>query len=438
MSGATRTTAPGGAGAANFAGNTFLRFAATSGPLNDTMNAGFGSPIKGAREERQVVPRMMRHRILFILLGLLVTAGHVRAEDMVVENFRRIMAQQKAQRQEYVQRMRELPGGGGGTRTIDQILQIRTEHGKLQLTSPLFGESDRLQNMQFRAAVTGFDEPVTLTVQQIARTGQYYFTLTNTSYPNLDRMSNLSVQMRPDSLLIAKNTTMPRRNEAVSFVQSEGRGMFGQVDGVQLTVYASSNTGRMERNVVLLEQDFATLLRKHPREVDQYLRPMMRELRQDSLFAVDDLTAWQVFSDKWKPNAAVASEVTRLLPELDQEDYATREAARQSLLKLGPDAAMVIYRMKRDGLSPEQRCQLDALLTHHSFLSRAEAQRLATDSDFLLDCLYSPNTQIRQIAADRLGEKLNHPVTVDASADYPARVRQVDALRAEIGKGAKG
>jgi hypothetical protein len=166
--------------------------------------------------------------------------------------------------------------------------------------------------------------------------------------------------------------------------------------------------------------------------VDEYLRPVLRGLRLDNLFAVDDLTAWQVFSDQWSPKPAVASAVTRLLPELDRDDYATREAARQALLKLGPDAAMVVYRMNRDGLSPEQRCQLDALLTHHSFLSRAEARRLADDTDFLLDCLYSDNAAVRRIAAGRLGEKLNHPVTVDASADYPSRVRQVDALRAEI------
>jgi hypothetical protein len=375
----------------------------------------------------------MRYFSLFILVGVLVGAGVARAEDRVVENFRRIMGQQKAQRQEYIQRMHELPGGA---RKINDLLQIRSEHGKLELTSPLFDETNRLQNLQFRAQVEGFEEPCTFSVQRLGRTRDYFFALSNTSYPNLDRMSNLAVQMRPGSLLMSKTESMPRHNQTVSFVQAEGRGAFGQVDGVQLTVYASSNTGRMERNVVLLEQDFATLLRKHPREVDQYLRPMMRELRLDSLFAVDDLTAWQVFSDRWKPNAAVASEVARLLPELDREDYAAREAARRGLLKLGPDAAMVVYRMKRDGLSPEQRCQLDALLSDHAFLSRSEAQRLAGDIDFLLDCLYSANAQIRQIAAQHLGEKLNHPVTVDASADYPSRVRQVDALRAEIRRGA--
>jgi hypothetical protein len=375
----------------------------------------------------------MRFLKFFILVGVMVAGGAVRADDVVVENFRRIMGQQKAQRHEFIQRMRELPGG---TRKIQEILQVGREHGKLELKSPLFAEADRMQNLQFRAAIEGFEEPCTLSVQRIGRTGEFFFTLSNMSYPNLDRMNNLAVQMRPGNLLISRTVSMPRRNETVSFVQSEGRGVFGQVDGVQLTVYASSNTGRMERNVVLLEEDFASLLRKHPREVDQYLRPMMRELRLDNLFAVDDLTAWQVFSEKWKPNEAVASEVARLLPELDRDDYATREAARQALLKLGPDAAMVVYRMKRDGLSPEQRCQLDALLTQHSFLSRDEAQRLAGDTDFLLDCLYSENEVIRQIAAGRLGEKLNRSVTVDASADYAARVRQVDALRAEIGKGA--
>jgi hypothetical protein len=128
--------------------------------------------------------------------------------------------------------------------------------------------------------------------------------------------------------------------------------------------------------------------------------------------------------------------VEKLLPELDRDNYAAREAARQELIKLGPQAALVIYGMDRGKLSAEQRCQLDSMLTLHAFLSRNEAQRLQSDVDFLLDCLYSSDGVVRQIAARRLERAVKHSLPLDPAMDYDARVKQIDALRGQLGRGA--
>jgi hypothetical protein len=370
----------------------------------------------------------MRNGILLILVTSLAGSATVRADPLDTQ--RQIIAQQRAQQQGYIKRLRELPG----KKKIHEILQVHNQHGKLELSSSLFDHAQEMKNQQFRAQVEGFEGDCTLSVQPFGQAGNVLFAFTNTSYPNLEGQCTFTVRQQPGMLQISRSYSGQMKTQAVSLMQSQGRALFGALDGVQLIVNVIDR-GRLAKNVNLLEPDFATLLHKHPREVDEYLRPLLRELKLDNLFAVDDTTAWQVFADQWQGNPKVASEVARLLPELDRDVYPAREAARQALIELGPDAALVVYRMNRQGLSPEQRCQLDALLTLNSFVSRAEAARLKTSSDFLLDCLYSQNPTIRQIAAHGLAEKLKHEVTVDAT-DAEKRAQQVEALRTELGRGA--
>jgi hypothetical protein len=209
--------------------------------------------------------------------------------------------------------------------------------------------------------------------------------------------------------------------------------MYGQPDGVQLNVYSGDNTGRNTVSLNLSAPDFVTLRRQHPREVNEHLRPLLRELRLEGVFAVEPTTAWQVFADEWKGNNDVAGQITGLLGDLEGDEYPQREKARQALRKLGPDAALVIYRMNRTGLTPEQNCQLDTVLAVHSTLSRADAARMLVDVDFLLDCLYSDDAEIRAVALKHLRQVTGREIALDAAADdYNARVTRVEALRAEF------
>lgn len=355
------------------------------------------------------------------------------------EDYKRMIEQQKKTQEMYTNHLPLLEG----KKKIEDLLRVTTEDNHLVIKSPYF-EADsnvKLQNRQVRVEVEGFEGFCTLMVQPIGK-GSFYFTLSHVGYPNLEGVSNFSINMQPGYLQMSRNLNSMNKNYSVSLVQSQGRAMYGQADGVQLNVYASDNTGRNATNANLAEPDFATLRRKHPREVDQHLRPMMRELKLESLFSVDPMTAWQVFADEWKGNDAVAAQIKALLPDLELDSYPKREAARQAIQKLGPDAALVIYRMDRKGLTPEQNSQLDAVLSAHSFLSRPEAHRLLTDTDFLLDCMYSDQADIRALAAKHLGQTLNREVVFDPKDDYDARVNRVEVLRNEIahaaGKPAKG
>ena len=147
---------------------------------------------------------------------------------------------------------------------------------------------------------------------------------------------------------------------------------------------------------------------------------------------MDTVTAWQVFAADWKGNPAVDERVRALLPSLDVDGYDQRDKARQAIKDLGPDGAMVVYRMDRSGLTPEQNCQLDTVLGSQAFLSRKEADRLIGDVDFLLDCLYSAEPDVREVALKHLRVKTQKEVAFDVKAEYDARAARVEALRAEL------
>ena len=372
---------------------------------------------------------LMRKTIIAILaVGILMGASSPsRADER--DDYRRMIEQQKKQQEMYTNRLALLPD----KKKIEDLLRVTTEENKLAIKSPFFDPDAavKLQNRQMRVEVEGFEGFCTLMVQPIGK-GSFYFTFTHVSYPKLEGVSNFTISMQPGYLQMSRNLNSRTKNYTVNLVQSQGRAMYGQADGIQLNVYGGDNTGRMTTSSNINEPDFMTLRRKHPREVDQHLRPMMRELKLESLFSVDPMTAWQVFSDEWKGNQTVADQIKALLPELEVDSYAQREAARQAMKKLGSDAALVIYRMDRKGLTPEQNSQLDALLSAHSFLSRTEAQRLIRDVDFLLDCMYSDDLDVRATATKHLQQTVKREVAFDPKDDYDTRVTRVEALRSEL------
>jgi hypothetical protein len=371
---------------------------------------------------------MMKSIVTILILTLLIAVPSMSRAD-AREDFRRQIEQQKKTQEMYAARYEMLPG----KKKINDLLKITTEANNLVVKSPLFdGDAAvKLPKPQMRVEVEGFEGFCTLGVQATGN-GSFYFSLSHVSYPNLDGVSNFSISMQQGYLAMTRNVSSQAKSYTVNLQQCQGRMMFGQADGIQLSVYGSDNNGPMNSSVNISEPDFTTLRRKHPREVDQHLRPMMRELKLESLFTVDPMIAWQVFNDEWKDNQSVAKQIKALLPQLELDGYPQRQAASKAIRDLGPDAALVIYRMDRAGLSPEQNSQLDVLLSAHSFLSRREATRLLTDVDFLLDCMYSDDSQVRASAARHLKQTVKREVTFDPKDDYEVRVARVEALRGEL------
>jgi hypothetical protein len=192
--------------------------------------------------------------------------------------------------------------------------------------------------------------------------------------------------------------TGPRRFTRLVRLLATANPEFGLGPSVQLMVSEAGDVGggRKPLRILARAKTFPGLLRRHPREVAAYLRPLLRELGQEAVFVPDARVTWQVFADRLPPPAASTERaVAGLLPQLDADDGAAREAAGERLAALGRDAVLVLLRLDRSALSAEQNTRIDALLANHAPLSRSEVIRLRRDVGFLLDCLNSDDAVVR-------------------------------------------
>lgn len=182
----------------------------------------------------------------------------------------------------------------------------------------------------------------------------------------------------------------------------------------------------------LTADNVVDLRRKYPHETAEYFQPLLATLGQEAVpFAVDRRTAWQVLSKHWPSDPKVDAQVQDIIKRLDDDDFATREAAAAELDKLGEAAVVSVNRTPREKLSFEQNSSLDAFLSKYHPLREDEAQRLATDVGFLLDCLYSDPT-IRDTAIKQLREVTGKPIDLDTSASPGAWLTMVRKLRKEL------
>jgi hypothetical protein len=201
---------------------------------------------------------------------------------------------------------------------------------------------------------------------------------------------------------------------------------------VHLIVTEDDFPDRDRLNVYVHEVDFPTLVRGHPREVDAYLRPVLRELGQESVFAPDPAIAWEIFADEWAVPAKLKQDVAAQVAQLGASDAKAREAASQALARLGRDGALAILQLDRADLSPEQDARLDAVVAAQMPLPRTEAARLRKNVAFLLDCLNSDDRAIRVAALKRLRSVRSPKIEFDVDLVPPARGDAVAELRDKV------
>ena len=253
-------------------------------------------------------------------------------------------------------------------------------------------------------------------------------------FPAPKRSSNLGVTTsnEPSQLMIMKTvqiTNGPSQQVIISQQrgpQSNGGGM------IQLSVTEFRAPGAAVETLNYGSPDFFTFLRQHPREANMYVRPLLRELGQESVFAPEPMIVWQVFNDLWKPDPQIARRVEELLPKLNADDYHERDSALAKLQHLGRDGAAVLMHMDRSKLSPEQNARVDRALSPYAQLGGKEVARLKSDPGFLLDCLYADDAALRKAAAERLRAVAKPDLQFDVNADRAARSAAVAALRQQL------
>lgn len=237
-------------------------------------------------------------------------------------------------------------------------------------------------------------------------------------------VTDTTVERLPNGILLSRTSESPAGDRHVAYLER-------LIDGEGPAVVLRGDGGPGSPGQVVVTADrFVTLRRLHPAEVATYLEPILRDLHIDApLLAADPVLAYQVFAADAPADPVMDGKVSALVTALDADDFRTRDAAGEKLAALGPAAGVVIARLDRDKLSPEQRGRVAAVLAAFRPVFDVDAERLATDRDFLLNCLLDTDPFVVTAARSRLRRSVGHDVRFDDALRGDARREAVWTLR---------
>jgi len=368
---------------------------------------------------------MMKMRRIVTLFAVLSIAAVVLADEPPVPLDKQ-QQEERTQTENEVRAMRNL-----GTIAVTDVVRFKLENDQISLDSPQ-KPTDGDVTCQFREVPGIAIFNLTKSPSPLAVNGFSSLKLIHRNFSQHDvAVVQTSVFAAPRSLQIARDTESPTGEMSISLVQ-------GPVDGTEgtLRLYVQGHTmatGQKTVDLKLAANGLPQLRRKYPREVAAYLLPVFRDLRADkTLYQGDPRAAWQILSEAYSPPPELSAKVAKLIQQLDADSVIQRRQASLTLDELGEPAAILVMRMDRSRLSPEQNAALDTFLAPFSPLSRSEVSRLGSDPDFLLDCLAGDEPALRGPALARLNKVLNHPVQFDPTADEPARLQAIAKIRAAL------
>ncbi|MDB5303731.1 MAG: hypothetical protein JWM97_1280 [Phycisphaerales bacterium] len=350
--------------------------------------------------------------LTFVLLG-----GSALPCSRAVGQERRALAEQQRRYRESVKLKPQVD-----KHRIEEVFQAHLKGGELAVESRLAPEREYTER---GAVLEGLPEPAVIICWEFSQDlGQVQFELSYEDYSQPGTCRRVHVQSRPPNQVeFEENTQTPTGFRNVTFSQAN--------NVVMLNVVGNDGAGGF-MNVHVIEQDFLTLRRNHPMEIDNWLRPLLRELHQEAAFAPEPGAAWQILADEWPVDGKFGGQIRAKVKALDDENFHVRRKAADELQKLGRDAALAIWKMDRQGLTVEQNLRLDEVVARFKPLTDNEAVRLGDDPHFLVDCLYSDDATARKLALRRLAKVTGKDLDFNPDAPDEVRIPAVTVLRAKL------
>jgi hypothetical protein len=253
-------------------------------------------------------------------------------------------------------------------------------------------------------------------------------------YYDLDSPGSIVVYTEVDSTLYTMGLAQFSESEdrLLSVQYGETADVGPQAVNLYIQIVPETDAGAETREH-LTGASLADLCMNHPSEVNTYLRPIFRMLGQEqTVFQVDPKTAYQVFSPAWKTDAATIAATDAAVAGLRADSYSDREAAMNRLRRLGEPAALYLMNVDSRSWSIEQAMRVDLFLAPYLPLNDQTAAQLRTDPDFLLDCQFSPQEQIRRLALDQLRDVTGKSIDLNPDLSGRALVDAVTKLRLAI------
>lgn len=309
---------------------------------------------------------------------------------------------------------------------MSRIMELRVEHGNLALHTFLTPTPNYLNH---RADIEGFSSPAFVTYSETMPNspGDRQFEFKLEYYPDAVTNGRVDLVWRAGGSLPAEFSLESTETTADRFTRVQYTQGSDQV--VLIALGSDGAVGRDAENVSLVERDFATLRRRHPSDVEKWLRPVFHRLRQDAVFAADADAAWQVLLPDWPVEANVESRVRATVPLLNDRRWQERNRAADELARLGRDGATAILRLDRRGLTLEQNIALDEVVSRFSPLPPGEVAPLRNNPNFLLDCEYCDDAVVRKLAIARLARLVGHPLDFNPDLPEGPRTDAIERIR---------
>ena len=320
--------------------------------------------------------------------------------------------------------------------SIDQVIRFSRQNGQLIAKA-------QLEDLQQETRIIVPDMPGFLKMRLFtpaaatdrAETG-YSFTQNDVTGP-LPSQSITSISLTAGKLAIARDWERGDVSNSVQLLQ-DPPSPDPNPESPTIVLYISRQdpTGATPNiSFKRTAASFDDLCIRFADDVNQYLRPIIRDFKQEAaVFAPDPRVAWQVLGSDYTIDPATLEKVNALVTKLDADSYEDRQTALASLREIGQPAAIILMRAERSAMSPEKQSGVDTFLASFVQLTGDEVRSMRDSTTFLLDVLTMDDVDLRKLAWERVKSITQTNVQFDPSGDEAQRAVALDQLRASLKK----
>jgi hypothetical protein len=176
---------------------------------------------------------------------------------------------------------------------------------------------------------------------------------------------------------------------------------------------------------IIQTDSFSQLLSKYPREVRRYVCPLLDAIAGRRVIKPAAADIYRAFASI-QPDEKAMAEVKPLVAELGAPQVSRRNAASGKLAEIGAPAVLVLLRMDRESLSPEQQSRVTKFIAENTTGIAPEAAR--KDQLFLIDAMCDDDRLVRAAAKTALEDLRGQPVDFDLDQSPAMRAEAADRL----------
>ena len=203
--------------------------------------------------------------------------------------------------------------------------------------------------------------------------------------------------------------------------------MIQNAGAVTVRVFEYAQWGQPNKVVVTAAAPTLFQLRaEHPEDFRTYVLPMLGKFSDLSFLAPGPSDVYGAFQEI-PADEKVTGEIEQLIPKLDADDPADRDAASAKLDQLGSAGVLAALRMDMSDLTAEQKERLRLFIAQHRRRSGINVTALLHDPAFLIDCLEFPDAAVRAAAKADLERLIGKSIAFDATLTGGAAATAADA-----------